>query len=70
MKAVRVSRPVILAGLAAGLLALGGCGQKGPLYLPNHNGHVITRTKTSDTGSAAGQTAHPADPPAQSAHPR
>jgi len=47
------------ACLAASVaLALAGCGQKGPLYLPEKGGAVVT----SPSGSAA-----PAPPPAPSA---
>jgi len=34
---------ICLAGAAALALAGGGCGQKGPLYLPPKNGTVVTR---------------------------
>jgi predicted small lipoprotein YifL len=38
---------IALARLGAlallGLLALGGCGQKGPLYLPDQAGEIVTR---------------------------
>jgi diaminopimelate decarboxylase len=51
-------RPLTLPVLAAGLLALAGCGLKGPLYLPEKTGNVVVRP-------AAGS----APPPAESAKP-
>ena len=36
-----MTRAWLLAALSA--LALGGCGQKGPLYLPDKGGKVVTR---------------------------
>jgi predicted small lipoprotein YifL len=38
-------RILLAAGLTMGLLAggLAGCGQKGPLYLPDKGGDVVTR---------------------------
>jgi predicted small lipoprotein YifL len=33
----------LLAGAALAALLLGGCGQKGPLYLPDQTGEVVTR---------------------------
>ena len=46
-------RAWLLPALAA--LAAGGCGQKGPLYLPDKGGKVVT--------SAPASTATPATPP-------
>jgi len=33
--------------MAIALAVIGGCGQKGPLYLPPKNGTVVTRPATS-----------------------
>jgi predicted small lipoprotein YifL len=44
-------------------VALGGCGMKGPLFLPDKNASVVTRPGTSNTTTAPGQTA-PATAPA------
>jgi predicted small lipoprotein YifL len=38
---LRLAAPRALAALAA--LALAGCGQTGPLYLPDAGGEVVTR---------------------------
>jgi len=41
--------------IAVMLLCVMGCGQKGPLYLPDHAGAVVTRpaADTQNTGAAA-----------------
>jgi len=41
LKIVGIIRPAVLAALAATQLA--GCGQKGPLYMPEEATQVITR---------------------------
>jgi predicted small lipoprotein YifL len=56
---VRLSA-VLAAGAA---LALAGCGQKGPLYLPDKNARVITTTPAPQPQSAPEQ-APPTTPPA------
>ena len=46
-------------------LALAGCGQKGPLYLPDaRQGEVVTRPArtTSDDGTTAGPSNSPSTP--------
>lgn len=50
-------------GLAA-LLALSACGQKGPLYLPESSGEVITRPTMTPPAEGAGSTAAPDGGPA------
>lgn len=40
-----------LAALACLLLALPGCGKKGPLYLPDEAGEVVTRPSGSPPAS-------------------
>jgi predicted small lipoprotein YifL len=49
------------AGLlvAAVALALGGCGQKGPLYLPDKNAKVVTSPAATSTPPAATPAATP-----------
>jgi predicted small lipoprotein YifL len=42
-------RPLPLLCLAACVLGLQGCGQKGPLYLPDATGEVVTRPASSET---------------------
>lgn len=37
----------------AGLLALGGCGKKGPLYLPDSNGDVVNGPPSESGGSSS-----------------
>jgi predicted small lipoprotein YifL len=38
-------------------VALGGCGMKGPLFLPDQNASVVTRPGTSNTTTPPAQTA-------------
>jgi predicted small lipoprotein YifL len=59
-------RSLVWAGLGCfSLLVAGGvagCGQKGPLYLPEHNGTVITRPGSSTPapqGTQQPATQHP-----------
>lgn len=49
---------VVASGLV-GLVALGGCGLKGPLYLPEKTGDVVVRPATGATppATAAGKPA-------------
>ena len=42
---------------ASMLLALGACGQKGPLYLPDQGGEVVTRPGGQAQGSQSPETA-------------
>ena len=42
--------------LAFAALAAGGCGQKGPLYLPDKGGKVVTSPPAADTSPAAPAT--------------
>ncbi len=58
-----MSRAWLLAALTA--LAVGGCGQKGPLYLPDKGGRVVTRAPAAPQAPPApGATAPAAAPPA------
>ena len=55
------------ATLCAVLAGAAGCGQKGALYLPEHNGTVITRQGTNQPGApqpGAPQTSAPEQTPA------
>jgi predicted small lipoprotein YifL len=47
-------------------VALGGCGMKGPLFLPDKNASVVTRPGTSGTTTPPAQTA-PAPAPSDAA---
>jgi predicted small lipoprotein YifL len=51
---VRMNRSRWLRCVWAGsaLMATAGCGQKGALYLPEHNGRVITRPATTPAAQA------------------
>jgi predicted small lipoprotein YifL len=65
---------VHLTGLLATALALGGCGLKGPLYLPEKSGEVVIRGPASpeppaDAGPTGGTTA-PAEAPASPPDPQ
>lgn len=53
-------KTVLMLAAGAALLLLAACGQKGPLYLPDENGTVVTRP----TQSGSQQT--PQRPPTQS----
>ena len=54
---------VVVASGLLGLLALGGCGLKGPLYLPEKTGDVVVRPAAGTTPPAT-DAAKPADKPA------
>jgi predicted small lipoprotein YifL len=47
-------------------VALGGCGMKGPLFLPDKNASVVTRPGTSGTTTPPAQTT-PAPAPSDAA---
>lgn len=62
---MRLAAP--LAGLAAAA-ALGGCGQKGPLYLPDHKPQAVTpATPAAAPAPAASPAPAPESPPAPAA---
>jgi predicted small lipoprotein YifL len=42
------AQPWCVACAASALVILGGCGQKGPLYLPDQKGSVVKPAATSD----------------------
>jgi predicted small lipoprotein YifL len=51
-----------------GSVALAGCGQKGPLYLPNRGGTIVTRPPSSNSPATPSPTQTPVDQaPAQQA---
>ena len=54
--------------LACVLLALAGCGKKGPLYLPDETGEVVTRP--ADTTPASENTEAPNSPKTIDSEPR
>jgi predicted small lipoprotein YifL len=67
-------KQVHLTGLLATALALGGCGLKGPLYLPEKSGDVVIRGPASpeppaDAGPTGGTTV-PAEGPASPPDPQ
>jgi len=47
--------------IAAACVAAAGCGQKGPLYLPDKNASVVTRPAGATTSAPAAQPAPPAN---------
>jgi predicted small lipoprotein YifL len=57
--------------IAFALLGLTGCGQRGPLYMPDRNARVVTRpaaathagTSSSPAGSSAAASAPASTPP-------
>lgn len=70
MAADRV-RNLLAAGLAASVLAMGltGCGQKGPLYLPDKGGDVVTRP-AGQAGQQAPRQQSPETAPQPSTQPQ
>jgi predicted small lipoprotein YifL len=59
-------RPVsqLRFALLAAALALSGCGQKGPLFLPEASGEIVTRpTQTPAAPAPATVPAAPSTPP-------
>jgi predicted small lipoprotein YifL len=48
--------------LALSALAVGGCGQKGPLYLPDKGGKVVTSVPAAAPAQPAPAAATPATP--------
>ncbi|HEY6454430.1 MAG TPA: lipoprotein [Steroidobacteraceae bacterium] len=52
--------------IACALVGLAGCGQRGPLYLPDRNARVVTRPATaarSATSSAPAPSSAPSSAP-------
>jgi predicted small lipoprotein YifL len=39
--------------IACTLLGVAGCGQRGPLYMPDRNARVVTRPAANTAGSSA-----------------
>ncbi len=56
---------ILAAWLCLALAGTVGCGQKGALYLPDHNGSVVTRPGGGSQNSGAPQpaTQQPAETP-------
>jgi predicted small lipoprotein YifL len=54
---------VWLAGALAITLAAGGCGQKGPLYLPDKNAKVVTTPAATQPAAPAAPESPPAPKP-------
>ena len=53
-----------LLGLAAGtLLGVAGCGQRGPLYMPDRNARVVTRPAANASAPAAADSSAPSSAP-------
>lgn len=48
--------------LAIAALAAGGCGQKGPLYLPDKGGKVVTSAPPTGEAQPAPAAGSPAEP--------
>jgi predicted small lipoprotein YifL len=50
--------------MVVGFLALGGCGKKGPLYLPDSNGEVVNGPTSESRGSSSSPSVDsPPQPP-------
>jgi predicted small lipoprotein YifL len=56
MSATRVMLACALVGLM-GLMGLAGCGQRGPLYMPDRNARVVTRPAAASAPSSAPSSA-------------
>ena len=56
-------KTAILMVMLCGGVVVAGCGQKGPLYLPDKNAAVVTRPAGAESNSPA--PAQPAPAPAQ-----
>lgn len=72
MRPERRSRRAGVPGIL-GVVALCACGQKGPLYLPDHPTSVVTHAGPADGAPAApapGATPQPGSDPAPQAPPR
>ena len=54
---MKVSTLVVIAMLGATGALLAGCGQKGPLYLPDQGGEVVTRPGGQTQSSPSPETA-------------
>lgn len=52
----------LLAVIAISLTILGGCGQKGPLYLPGNPSEIKTEVPKQESGREAGQDLPEAEP--------
>ena len=48
---------VMLACALVGLMGLAGCGQRGPLYMPDRNARVVTRPAAASAPSSAPSSA-------------
>ena len=48
---------------ASAILLLGGCGQKGPLYLPEKSGTAVTSPRSPPAAVPAGQPQQPSPAP-------
>jgi len=59
-------KKVICALVVCGSVIIAGCGQKGPLYLPDKNASVVTRP----AGAGANNPAPTEPAPAQSQQPQ
>jgi predicted small lipoprotein YifL len=69
---MRPSKVIRLVGATAALAGAFGCGLKGPLYLPEHNGAVVTRPAGAAPGTGGTQqpaTQQPAQTPQTDATP-
>jgi predicted small lipoprotein YifL len=54
---MRISRVVAIAMMGAAGAWVAGCGQKGPLYLPDEGGEVVTRPGGQTQGAPSTETA-------------
>ena len=63
-------RPAALLPALAAAAALGGCGQKGPLYLPDHKPQAVTPATPAATPAPAAAPESPQAPAAPGTPPK
>jgi len=64
IRTVRARHSWTVLGLAAcALVGLAGCGQRGPLYMPDRNARVVTRPAASAPAASSAASSAPSSAP-------
>ena len=64
IRTVRARHSWAVLGLAAcALVGLAGCGQRGPLYMPDRNARVVTRPAASAPAASSAASSAPSSAP-------
>ncbi|HTB66073.1 MAG TPA: lipoprotein [Steroidobacteraceae bacterium] len=64
IRTVRARHSGTVLGLAAcALVGLAGCGQRGPLYMPDRNARVVTRPAASAPAASSAASSAPSSAP-------